>query len=65
MPAKDWTEVIDKEFSPVDKVTVDMQAAAFKQVRLMRGSVRLMLGRLLTSEELEERRVRAQRVPLR
>ncbi len=56
---KRWEDVVDKDFPPVDAVTEAMQKAAFKQVRLMRGAIRLQLGRISTSQELFDRRRRA------
>jgi len=51
-----WTDVVDTHFPRVDSVTRKMVEAATRQSHLMRGSVRLMTGRLSTSAELEERR---------
>ena len=59
MKRNSWIDVIDEPFPPITVVTEAMQMAAFKQVRLMRGSIRLKLGRLSTSQELADRRRRA------
>mgnify|MGYP000979125541 CR=1 FL=1 len=56
-----WVRVIDKDLRRVDKVTRTMVEAAGRQRHSMRGSVRLMTGRLSTSEELEERRRQARK----
>ena len=64
MPVRNWVEVVDEPFPRVDRVTVQMQEAVFKQARVLRGSVRLMLGRLPTSEEIEDRRLQALGNPL-
>ncbi len=61
MPVKDWVEVVDVDFPVVEQVTRHMVEAAAGQSLLMRGSVRLMTGRLSTSEELEERRRQARK----
>ena len=65
MPVKEWRDVVDKKFPRIEEVTLEMQEAAFRQVRLMRGSARLMLGRVSTTEEIEERRAQALETPLR
>ncbi|MBN1343290.1 MAG: hypothetical protein JXQ73_11455 [Phycisphaerae bacterium] len=59
MAVKNWVEVVEEKFPKVEKVSRQMVEAAARQSRLMRGSVRLMTGRLSTSEELEERRCQA------
>lgn len=64
MAAKNWIDVVDESFPKVDKVTVRMRNAALRQRRLLRGSVRLSLGRLSTSEEIEARRHQALSKPL-
>ncbi len=61
MSFNDWTEVVELDFPRVDRVTRRMVEAATRQSLLMRGSVRLMTGRLSTSEELEERRYQARK----
>ncbi len=50
------TDILEQPFNQPRSVTVDMQRAAFAQAHLMRGSVRLMMGRLSTSQELGDRR---------
>jgi hypothetical protein len=57
-------DVMERDFPEVKEVTLEMQEALFRQGRLVRGSVRLMLGRLSTTEELEERRRVARNKPL-
>ena len=59
-----WKEVINKDFPIIDKVTLKMQENAFRQVRLMRGAIRLKLGRISTSDEIERRRREALRSSL-
>lgn len=59
-----WKDVMDEPFPEIKEVTAEMQIAAFKQRRFMRGSVRLTLGRLRTSGEIEERRQQALNNPL-
>ena len=54
-----WDEVVDTDFSHVEQVTRHMVQAATRQYLVMRGSVRLMTGRLSSSAELEERRRQA------
>jgi len=61
MPVQKWDEVIEKKFPQVEQVDRKMLQAAARQSFLMRGSVRLMTGRLSTTEELDERRRQARR----
>jgi len=56
---KDWTTVVETDFPKVDQVTKKMQVGLSRQSLKMRGSVRLMAGKLSTTEALEERRQRA------
>jgi hypothetical protein len=59
MTTRDLAAIADRDFPPVEKVTATMQRAAFRQARYMRGCVRLVLGRLPTTDDLEQRRQRA------
>lgn len=59
MALQKWDEVVNTDFSHVEQVTRSMVQAAAGQYLVMRGSVRLMTGRLSTSAELEERRRQA------
>ena len=56
--------LLELDFPKVEIVTEEMQRAAFKQVRLFRGNVRLFMGRLSTTAELEDRRARARTLPV-
>ena len=58
---QEWTSVVEKPFPTAKKVTQRMIDAATAQGRKMRGSVRLMSGRLSTTDQLEERRRQARR----
>ncbi len=55
---KDWTKVVDVDFPRID-ITKKMKARLLYQSLNLRGSVRLMVGKLSTTEEIEERRHRA------
>jgi len=59
MIEKDWTTVVETDFPKVEQVTKAMVFGARNQSLQMRGSVRLMTGKLTTSEALEQRRQRA------
>lgn len=59
MIEKDWTTVVETDFPKVEQVTKSMVFGARNQNLQMRGSVRLMTGKLVTSEALEQRRQRA------
>lgn len=61
MPVESWAAVVGKAFPKVSSVTKLMVEAAARQSLLMRGSVRLMTGRLSTTEDLEERRRQAEK----
>lgn len=58
---RNWEDIVDKDFPRIDIVTEKMQRAAFKQVRLMRGAIRLQMGRIPTTQEIEDRKRRAMR----
>ena len=51
-----WTKVVFKNWPEVDKVTRPMLESCYRQGRLLRGCVRMMTGRMSTTDELEERR---------
>jgi len=59
MPFSDWVYAVDRDFPEAKKVTQGMVEAASRQKHKMRGSVRLMTGRISTSDELAERRRQA------
>jgi len=56
MPVLDWVQAVSKKFPAPTQVDRQMLEAAAGQSLLIRGSVRLMTGRLSTTEEIEHRR---------
>ena len=56
MSVKKWEDVVGKPFTAVERVTREMVEAATQQTLVIRGSVRLMTGRLSTTDDLEARR---------
>jgi len=61
MTISNWTEVIDKDFPHVEKVTQIMVESPRRLKHLMRGSTRLITSRLSTTSELRERRRQARK----
>lgn len=59
MIEKDWTKLVETDFPKVEQVTKNMVYGSRNQSLQMRGSVRLMTGKLSTSEAIEQRRQRA------
>ena len=51
-------KLLNLDFPKIDKVTVEMAAAALRQRTRMRSSVGLATGRLLTTDEINDRRER-------
>ena len=56
MQAMKWIQEISRHSPRPDKVTREMVQATKNQRLLIRGSVRLMTGSVLTSDEIEARR---------
>jgi len=61
MPVKNWAEVAKTDFPRVEEVTRTMVDRAKTQSPVIRGSVRLMTGRISTTAELEDRRKEARK----
>ena len=59
-----WEEAVDKDFPPAYVMTEKDICASFKQIRFIRSSVRLMLGRASTTQEINDRRRRAMKKEL-
>lgn len=59
---KTWEEVVDVDFPPCTEVDERKLKAFFARIRLFRGCVRMQMGRLVTSEDVEERRKRVLRL---
>lgn len=59
--AIDDKDVLDIDFSGEKNLTIEAQRGVLRLPRLMRirGGIRLLLGRLPTSQEIEDRRQRA------
>jgi hypothetical protein len=55
---KTWEEVVDMDFPPCTEVDQKKLKASFAQIRLFRGCVRMQMGRLVTSQEIADRRRR-------
>jgi hypothetical protein len=56
MAVEDWVKVVGVPFPKVERVTRQMVEAVAGQSLLTRGSVRLMTGRISTTDEIEQRR---------
>jgi len=62
--ASGWRGVMGMDFPKIRRVTVEMQQAADRQRRWMRGSVRMWLGLLPTTDSIEDRHNEALQSPL-
>ena len=56
MPVLGWVKSVKEDFPVPDRVDREMVDAVGGQSLLMRGSVRLMTGRISTADEIERRR---------
>lgn len=61
MAVLDWTDAVKKKFPCPEKIDRDMVEVAGGQVLQMRGSVRMMTGRISTTDEIEYRREEAKK----
>lgn len=60
MPIQDWVDAVNMHLPQVKEVTRGMVEAAVRQAQRYPCDVRLAMGKISTTEQLEERRRAAQ-----
>jgi len=59
MSTSDWRQLIDSDFPRIGAASDSMRLAGEEHAHRLRGSVRLMMGKLRTAKDLERRRKKA------
>ena len=59
MSTSDWRQLIDTDFPRIGPASQSMRLAAREHAHRLRGSVRLMMGKLRIAKDLERRRRKA------
>jgi len=62
--SKDWKDDLDRDFPEVGSITAKMVDDVRAQCHRLRGSVRLMMGLLESTEDHERRRQQMRAMPL-